>query len=389
LAAPHEEIEKKVQEKGKTEQMLVLLCFFFYLLSYVAAFDRNTSFRHMNVVNWERYLTCSKHLGFACHEIGDMVIAEKKTDDIVFWQAFPTFDFHRPLIQKRVAHKSLLMFGDSLMRNQFVSLACLLYEADASIATKDIVVHSKFHIKIYSPWLDFQITLVDFRTLFNAAASSSPDEKSSHPNSKLHLHSTFVKELHGHAHSRVPDVTLISTGHQWLTEPFDPICKQNLSTIHNKLPDNCNTPVRYEWKQYESALNQFNSLLSDELKAPSDSKSNAAKRKKMKIVWRSAPPSHYSADGTCASRRPCWQALKAAMNSKDLSSSYYRAYYLSEMMRKSANKFGFDYLDISSVTQDRCDGHRNVLGNLATPDCSHYCVPGVPDMWHEGLTEWL
>lgn len=47
-------------------------------------------------------------------------------------------------------------------------------------------------------------------------------------------------------------------------------------------------------------------------------------------------------------------------------------------------------LDITSMSALRSDAH---VGNWSdiplTPDCSHWCLPGVPDMWNEIVLSYL
>jgi hypothetical protein len=57
--------------------------------------------------------------------------------------------------------------------------------------------------------------------------------------------------------------------------------------------------------------------------------------------------------------------------------------------------------DITTMTAFRRDGHPSVyskalsqeerqkLGIGHSSDCSHWCLPGVPDIWNEMLSAWL
>ena len=49
-------------------------------------------------------------------------------------------------------------------------------------------------------------------------------------------------------------------------------------------------------------------------------------------------------------------------------------------------------LNVTSLTNFRKDGHPSIYGKNLTPgksvskrrqDCSHWCLPGVPDTWNE------
>ena len=42
-------------------------------------------------------------------------------------------------------------------------------------------------------------------------------------------------------------------------------------------------------------------------------------------------------------------------------------------------------LDITLLTQLRKDGHPSTYAGLKLVDCSHWCLPGVPDTWNQLL----
>jgi len=47
-------------------------------------------------------------------------------------------------------------------------------------------------------------------------------------------------------------------------------------------------------------------------------------------------------------------------------------------------------LHITSMSALRSDAHVGKWnGNPSIPDCSHWCLPGVPDMWNEILLSYL
>jgi hypothetical protein len=40
-----------------------------------------------------------------------------------------------------------------------------------------------------------------------------------------------------------------------------------------------------------------------------------------------------------------------------------------------ALQHGFDFVSIEPMTRARIDAH------ISRKDCSHYCLPGIPDLW--------
>ncbi|CAN1806674.1 Protein trichome birefringence-like 4 [Linum perenne] len=43
------------------------------------------------------------------------------------------------------------------------------------------------------------------------------------------------------------------------------------------------------------------------------------------------------------------------------------------------------YLNITKMTSYRRDGHPSVYHDRRFQDCSHWCLPGVPDSWNQLL----
>lgn len=63
---------------------------------------------------------------------------------------------------------------------------------------------------------------------------------------------------------------------------------------------------------------------------------------------------------------------------------------LREVLKKMS--FPVYLMDITSMSAARRDGHPSVYGEAsggkvgtAASDCSHWCLPGVPDAWNELL----
>ncbi|CAI0420472.1 unnamed protein product [Linum tenue] len=45
--------------------------------------------------------------------------------------------------------------------------------------------------------------------------------------------------------------------------------------------------------------------------------------------------------------------------------------------------------DITSMSALRRDGHPSVYRKDISSDCSHWCLPGVPDIWNEMLASLM
>lgn len=74
--------------------------------------------------------------------------------------------------------------------------------------------------------------------------------------------------------------------------------------------------------------------------------------------------------------------LKQEMEGED---TYRADIILKDMLRRV--KKPIHLLDINRLSQFRVDGHPSIYGNPrhVGMDCTHWCLPGVPDVWNHLL----
>lgn len=60
---------------------------------------------------------------------------------------------------------------------------------------------------------------------------------------------------------------------------------------------------------------------------------------------------------------------------------------LEKVINKMSKLEAVNLLNITTLSQLRKDGHPSFYGTggHSTPDCSHWCLPGVPDTWNHLL----
>lgn len=66
---------------------------------------------------------------------------------------------------------------------------------------------------------------------------------------------------------------------------------------------------------------------------------------------------------------------------------------VTDVLSANTSTWKFDVLNVTYMTAQRKDGHSSLyyMGPKASPapihrqDCSHWCLPGVPDSWNELL----
>jgi hypothetical protein len=173
-----------------------------------------------------------------------------------------------------------------------------------------------------------------------------------------------------------PTMIIVSVGHHFIKGLYSGAHKCNLVTFcdHNEV----------EWPKFEKALLNFNILLKQAI---------SLNRLVTQVVWRSVPTRHFSfgdwnTGGHCMFDEPCYDVMMDDLAARNESSNYYRAYLYAKVIQRVAAAGKFHYLDVTRATMDRCDSHHNP-GPGKQADCVHFCVPGVPDMWHDDLLKWL
>eukprot|EP00667_Euglena_gracilis_P014677 EG_transcript_15225 len=99
----------------------------------------------------------------------------------------------------------------------------------------------------------------------------------------------------------------------------------------------------------------------------------------VQVVWVTGSPDHftqpwYTRQQTCKHDTPSWEGLP---------SSYARLQRLAAIAVGAAKQYGFSYLNITGLSAPRRDAHALYSKSHAslTPDCVHWCIPGVPDVW--------
>lgn len=118
-----------------------------------------------------------------------------------------------------------------------------------------------------------------------------------------------------------------------------------------------------------------------------------ARRSKNYLFFRSYSPSHYSngawdTGGSCAAHQ---EPLTATGGDQFVEENSWMNAAISSTMRDARRKGrNARFLNITYMTELRRDGHPSRHREPGTPpdapeDCSHWCLPGVPDAWNQVL----
>ncbi|KAK6919172.1 PC-Esterase [Dillenia turbinata] len=255
---------------------------------------------------------------------------------------------------ERMRDKRVIISGDSLNRQQWESLYCLLYTSLSSSYQKNAYFASgkAFRIGDYNATIEFHWNpyLVDFSENENGKMILNLDQMPK-----------FAEEWKDGA-----SVMLFNTGHWWLhsgkKQPWDLFQYKGKLTGKMPLKRALKLGLRTWAKWIEANVDL--------------SKTN--------VFFRSISPLHYY-------KQWCYK-ITEPMTERDLYKPEFPLSLVAVVEEViTGMKVRVTYLNTTKLSQYRRDAHLAVYGrpNLNhvgnRSDCSHWCVPGLPDTWNRLL----
>ncbi|KMT01818.1 hypothetical protein BVRB_9g210100 [Beta vulgaris subsp. vulgaris] len=282
------------------------------------------------------------------------------------WEArdckIPLFDGRDML--ERLRNKRVIIVGDSLNRNMWESLSCLLY---SSIHRSRVEVRAKFRdykvlkAKDYNTTVEFHWSpfLVDFDTNHKSGKKVLVLDKLS-SNSKLW---------------QGADVMVFNSGHWWTHRgkfkawDFFQYKGQLLEKMKIQLA-------------YDRGMRTWEKWIKDNVDP-----------KKTIVFFRSISANHN------VGKRWCYNSTQPIMDDSYQNPFPKLMVYIIERLIEGMSKSNVKYLNITKLSQYRNDAHPSVYGNgkwkiyttkykrflPSNADCSHWCLPGLPDTWNRLL----
>ncbi|XP_065045935.1 protein trichome birefringence-like 11 [Musa acuminata AAA Group] len=314
--------------------------------------------------------------GFRCAENGrpDRLYTQWR------WQParcnLPRFD--AKLMLEKLRNRRLVFAGDSIGRNQWESLLCMLSSAASAnddsvyqVNGQPITKHKGFLIFRFR---DYNCTVEYYRAPHLVLRSRPPPDAPSPVKSVLRLDVMDRKS----AGWRDADVLVVNTGHWWSHE------KTIGSGCYFEEGGKVELQMSVE-SAYERSMKTFLDWIDKEINTS-----------RTQVVFRTFSPAH-SSEGDGKSGGKCHsETVPDFRSSYSLSKSWshFLNPFTEQRMQNSTRSAlkEIDVLNVTEMTAQRTDGHQSLYhvgplsdARLHKEDCSHWCLPGVPDAWNELL----
>ncbi|GJP44325.1 hypothetical protein CLOM_g3705 [Closterium sp. NIES-68] len=251
-------------------------------------------------------------------------------------------------------NRNVAYVGDSIVRNHFNSLACIMYGTQG----EPEVLGSHPYAQVYH-WASCNATVAFYWSHYLVNLTLI-DEHVFNTGGELDLESP---DAWWFSHYNEHDTFVISAGQWWSTQRIQG------KNMHFAAP-HADAPL---FEAYQTAL--FSVL------RPFTAVNSTGKQ----VVLALVPPTH-GFHGSCSATQPVTEEEARA---KDYPEAKYNVLLADVARRYEAQRAKRGHgaplllLDTFGMSLTRWDGHPGTNTGGSNIDCGHYCLPGVPDAWNE------
>ncbi|KAI3720326.1 hypothetical protein L6452_21242 [Arctium lappa] len=307
---------------------------------------------------------------FDCH------LNKRPDDEYVKWKWRP-FECEIPSLNatdflERLRGKKLVFVGDSLNRNMWESLVCILRE---SVTDKNRVYEisgrTEFKKKGFYAFRfeDYNCTVDFVGSPFLVRESFFKGKNGSLETLRLDLMDQTTSMYHD------ADILIFNTGHWWTHE------KTSRGEDYYQEGDHVYPRLKV-LDAYRRALSTWARWVDTNIDT-----------NKTQVIFRGYSVTHFRG-GQWNSGGQCHKETEPIFNTSHLTKYPSKMRAFDNVLR--GMKTPVVYLNISRLTDYRKDGHPSIyrmayktveeqIAAERSQDCSHWCLPGVPDTWNELL----
>ncbi|KAM1605712.1 hypothetical protein PS2_026417 [Malus domestica] len=281
-------------------------------------------------------------------------------------------EFEGSKFLKRMQHKTLAFVGDSLGRQQFQSLMCMITGGKERHDVIDVgpeygIVQARGDLRPGGWAYRFPSTNTTILYYWSSTLCDLEPIDPSNPATDYAMHldrpPAFLRQ---YIHKL--NVLVLNTGHHWNRGKL----KANRWVMHLGGVPNTDRKIAVIWKAKNVTVHSIINWVNSQL----------PKYPGLKAFYRTISPRHFvggewNTGGSCDNTTPMSIGKEVL---QDLSSDTDAA--------GAAKGTGVKLLDITALSQVRDEGHMSRFSITAKPgvqDCLHWCLPGVPDTWNEIL----
>ncbi|XWS44689.1 hypothetical protein CRYUN_Cryun15aG0069200 [Craigia yunnanensis] len=280
-------------------------------------------------------------------------------------------EFERFAFLRKMQDKTIAFIGDSLGRQQFHSLMCMVTGGEESPEVKDVgseygLVKRSGAIRPDGWAYRFPTTNTTILFYWSSTLCKLERINNTDPDSSFALHldrvPTFLtKFLHRF------DVLVLNTAHHWIKAKF----RAN------------------RWVMYVNKKPIKAGMLMDMMNVKNFTVHRAVKwldsqlpfHPGLKAFFRTRSPRHFDDRGNCNNTIPLTGGNEVFLEGSS-----------DKVVETAAKGTRINILDITALSALRDEAHRSqyrIFGTSAYYDCLHWCLPGIPDTWNELLVAQL
>lgn len=277
----------------------------------------------------------------------------------------PRFNASRML--ELIRGKRLVFVGDSINRNQWESMLCLLFGA----AKDPKKVYERHGRKITKEKGNYSFKFVDYKCTVEYYVSHFLVHEGKARVGQKRVQTLRIDSIdRGSSRWRGADIVVFNTAHWW--SHFKTKAGVNYYQEGNQVYARLDVLTAFR-----KALTTWASWVDKHINPG-----------KTRVFFRSSAPSYFRG-GQWNSGGHCKEATQPL--NETFNFDYPEKSIIAEEVIKQM-KTPVTFLNITSLSQYRIDGHPSIFGrkpekaySSSIQDCSHWCLPGVPDTWNELL----